>query len=242
MEPSPHPSLADSIAGAHGWWREAGVDLAYHDTPRGWLAVEEQQVVAAGPPPVPARARIGGERASWPRDLSAFAQWWVETPGLDAGPPRGRIAPRGPAGAPLMIMVPMPEAEDSNLLLSGPQGRMLANMVRARGFALDAVYVSAALPRHMALPEWSMLADEGLGDVLLHHLALAAPQRLIVLGRDILPLLGHTPAQGAPAVSELTIQSVKLRLLSSYAPGRLVDHPRLRAELWRQWLDWTGTE
>jgi uracil-DNA glycosylase len=77
--------------------------------------------------------------------------------------------------------------------------------------------------------------------VLLHHLALAAPERLIVLGRDVLPLLGHDPAQAAPSVRELTIQSRKLPLLGSYAPGRLLDHPRLRTELWRQWLDWTGT-
>jgi DNA polymerase len=245
METGTPPSLAESIAAAQAWWREAGVDLAYRDEPQAWLA-PEQDVVETAPAPAasaaePERQRIGGERARWPRELAAFAQWWLEEPSLDSAL-RGRVSPRGPARAPLMVLVPMPETEDRDTLLSGPHGRLLANMARAMGFAADEVYFASALPRHTPLPDWTALAADGLGDVLLHHLALAAPQRLIVLGRDVLPLLWHDPAQAAPAVSELSIQSAKLPFLSSYAPGRLLDHPRLRAELWRQWLDWTGTE
>jgi hypothetical protein len=28
-------------------------------------------------------------------------------------------------------------------------------------------------------------------------------------------------------------------MLTSYAPERLLEHARLRAGLWRAWLDWT---
>ena len=141
-----------------------------------------------------------------------------------------------------MIVVPMPEMEDSDVLLSGPHGRLLANMARAMGFAPDEVYLTSALPRHVPLPDWTALSAGGLGEVLRHHINLARPKRLLTLGNDVLSLLGHGLAQPAPSVSELSILSRKLPVLSSYAPGRLLDHPRLRAELWRKWLDWTGTE
>jgi DNA polymerase len=113
-------------------------------------------------------------------------------------------------------------------------------MARAMGFGAGQTYVATALPRHTPLPDWAGLALDGLGEVLLHHLALAAPRRLIVLGRDVLPLLGHDPAQSAPFVSEVSIQSGQVPLLASYAPGRLLEHSRFRADLWRRWLEWTG--
>jgi hypothetical protein len=30
--------------------------------------------------------------------------------------------------------------------------------------------------------------------------------------------------------------------LAGYAPAHLLEHARLRARLWRQWLDWTDDE
>lgn len=237
-------TLAESLAAAQAWWREAGVDLDYRDEPQVWLAPEPAEGEAAPATPIaepePVRPRIGGDPALWPRDLGAFQQWWLEEPSLDPSGTRGRLAPRGAAQAPLMVLVSMPEADDRESLLSGPHGRLIANMGRAMGFGTDEVYVAAALPRHTPLPDWLALASDGLSEVLQHHLALAAPQRLIVLSRDVLSLLGHDPAQSAPFVSELAIQGRKLPLLATYAPGRLLEHPRLRADLWRRWLEWTG--
>lgn len=244
MDPAPPPTLAEALAAAQAWWREAGVDLAYKDAPQAWLApeAEEAEAISAMPaaPPALARPRLGGDAALWPRNLPAFRQWWLEEPSLDPGGTRGRVAPRGVARAPLMVLVAMPEAEDRDTLLSGVQGRLVANMARAMGFGPEQTYLAAALPRCTPLPDWPALAADGMGQVLLHHLALAAPQRLIVLGRDVLPLLGHDPAQAAPFVSEVAIQSGTVPLLASYAPERLLQHPRLRAELWRRWLEWTG--
>lgn len=242
MDPRPSPPLAESIAAALDWWREAGVDLAYHDEPQAWLKADEPaeesvaEVPVQPPPPPP---RLGGERTEWPRDLEAFRRWWTTTT-LHTGGTGQPLAPRGPAGAPLMILVPMPEAEDRDTLLAGPQGRLLNGMARAMGFAPEDVLVAAALPRHAPVPDWSGLAASGLGEVLRHLVALAVPERLLVLGRDILPLLAHDPAQEAPAVSEIAIHDRSVPVLSGYAPGRLLEHPRLRAELWRRWLDWTG--
>ena len=238
----PPSALTESIAAAQAWWREAGVDLMYHDEPQPWLTEEARPAEAARAPvqPTPApAAKLGGDPAGWPQDLPAFRQWWLEEPTLDAGGLAPRIAPRGQAGAALMLLVPMPQADDRDSLLSGPEGRLLASLVTAIGRAPEHVYLAAALPRHTPAPDWERLSAGGLGDILLHHIRLAAPKRLIVLGTRILPLLGHDPAQGAPAVSELAIHGARVPMLTSYAPERLLGHARLRAGLWRAWLDWT---
>jgi DNA polymerase len=243
MTDRPALKLEQQIAAAQDWWREAGVDLAFVDAPQGWLAQPAAEVppeeAAPAIPTVPPPPAIGGDRAAWPHDLASFHRWWLEEPSLDTGGSSPRVAPRGPANAPLAILVPMPEADDGDTLLSGPQGSLLASLAQAMGMALDAVYLAAALPRHTPVPDWPALAASGLGEVLRHHLALAAPQRLLVLGRDVLPLLGHDPAQVAPAVSQIAIQDRKLPLLASYAPGRLLENARLRAGLWQRWLEWT---
>lgn len=245
MDSTPALSLAEQLAAAQDWWREAGVDLAFRDEPQAWLAApqpaEEQRPimpVVAKPPP-PSEPSIGGDPGGWPQDLASFAQWWLEEPSLDQGGTFPRVVPRGPRGAPLAILVPMPEEADTDTLLSGPQGRMLTAMTNAVGLTVEEVYFAAALPRHMAVPDWAGLAEAGLGKVLLHHLSLAAPKRLLVLGRDVLPLLGHDPAQSAPAVSEIAIQAGKLPLLASYQPARLLQRAQWRAALWQRLLEWT---
>jgi DNA polymerase len=243
MPPRPALPLAEQIAAAQAWWREAGVDLAFVDEPQGWLndpaAQEPIRPPAMALPAEPERPRIGGDPDGWPRDLAAFQRWWLEEQSLDHDGAHPRVAPRGSPGAPLAVLVPMPEAEDAETLLSGPQGRLIASIVQAMGFQPEAVYLTAALPRHTTLPDWAGMAADGLGEVLLHHLGLAAPERLIVLGRDVSPLLGHDPAQSPPAFSELTIQGRKLPLMTSFSPLRLLENPRLRRGVWQRWLDWT---
>jgi DNA polymerase len=194
---------------------------------------------APASPAVPHRPPVGGDRAGWPRDLAAFRDWWLVEPSLDAGGSHPRLAPRAEVGATILMLVPMPEEGDRETLLAGPQGRLLASFALAAGLARGEVAVAAALSRHTALPDWSELATRGHGDVLLHMLGLAAPKRVIVFGRSILPLLGHDPTQAAPLVSELPIQDRAVPLLATYAPERLLENARLRAGLWQRWLEWT---
>jgi hypothetical protein len=250
MTDRPAPTLAESLAAAQMWWREAGVDYVYSEEPASWLADEavvEPAVEAPGgraaaapvAPQEPATTPIGGDPAGWPQDLAAFGPWWLAEPSLDAGGTHPRLAPRGAAGAQLLLLVPMPEDCDRDTLLAGPQGRLLASFARAAGLAPGGVAFAAALPRHTPLPDWDRLAARGHGEVLRHLIGLVCPQRLIVFGRGILPLLGHGPAQAAPAVSELAIQGRPVPLLSTYAPERFLVNGRLRAGLWQRWLEWT---
>ncbi len=170
--------------------------------------------------------------------LADFTPWWLAEPSLDPAPAGTRVPPRGSAGAELLVLVPMPEQGDSQQLLSGKHGQLVAAMLRAMGIAPDAAYIAAALPRHTPVPDWEGLQTAGLGEVLRHHLALAAPRRVLVLGQDVLPLLGLEKRRG---VGNLPLADGVSPLLASLAPDILLGNPRARADLWRRWLDWTGT-
>jgi len=238
------------LAAALDWWRQAGVDSDFADMPQPWLAEPGDDKPAPGLTPsapatalteAPPAARIGGDPASWPADLGAFHGWWRTEPTLDGGPAESRVPPRGPAGAELMIVVGQPEQADTETLLSGSDGRLLAAMLTAMRIAPDAIYLASALPRHAPARDWAELGRHGLGAVLRHHVALARPRRLLVFGEGVLPLLSHDPAQNAQNSSVFYHEGQTIPLLGGRELG-LFTRPAWKARFWRDWLDWTGTE
>lgn len=246
--PPPSPLTAD-IAAAIDWWREAGVDAQFTDEPHAWLSDPEADqpapAVANAPDeqvPVALEPEIGGPRESWPQDLAAFHRWWLAEPSLDQGGFAPRIAPAGEAGADLMILVAVPEDSDTERLLSGQQGRLLDGFLAAAGIAPDKVYRASVLPRHTPLADWAQAERQGMGAVLARHVMLARPKRMIILGRNILPLCGHDPAQGTQKLRSFNHEGGRVPALFVAGPDRLLDNPQLRARLWQQWLDWTETD
>lgn len=255
--------MAAQLAAAMEWWRLAGVDSDFIDEPTDWLAdavsaaqpdgMPKQQHArpaqkAALLPPVPKivpKVQLGGDRASWPADLGAFHKWWLEEPTLvEIGGPgaggTGRVGPRGRAGAALMIIVPHPEQADTDTLLSGPEGRLLASMLRAMQISEDDAYFASALPRHTPLPDWDGLQVAGLGDVIARHIKLAAPKRLLLLGRRVLPLIAHDTAQGSVALREFNHDSGELPAAAGAGLDAMLAQPGERARFWRRWLEWTA--
>ncbi len=244
MESRPDLTLEEQITAALDWWRDAGVDHDYAEEPQRQLSDPAEEEAARSQPAPLARpveevpkVKLGGEETSWPTSLEAFQQWWTSETSLDDAPVGSRVAPRGNKHADLMVIVPMPELDDRDTLLSGNQGVMVGNMLRAMGIAPEKSYLASALPRHMPAADWKGLAESGLGAVLLHHLELAAPKRLLVLGRDILPLIGLVRSQ---TPQQLQAGGASIQALASFAPEGLLQNARLRADLWRRWLDWTG--
>lgn len=236
-----------ALAAALNWWREAGVDHAFHDEPQAWLAEIEAEVEVVAPvfaaaprqADAPPRVRIGGERSLWPQTLADFAQWWLEEPSLDGGQTGSRITPRGSAGAELMILVEQPEAEDGDRLLSGPQGRLLSAMLTAMGIAPEKAYIASVLPRHTPAADWAELQADGMHEVLAHHITLAAPQRLICFGSNILPLIGHDPANSPEILREFNHGNGSVPSIAEKGLSWMLSRPRAKATFWRRWLDWT---
>ena len=252
MDMDDKPDWTAQLAAAQGWWREAGVDLAFADDATDWLAGARPSVAEHSAPVVPSphdarhaappRApQIGGDRTTWPTTLADFAGWWLTEPSLDPAPAAQRVLPTGPQAAPLMVLVAMPEAGDSAMLLAGRQGRLLDAILTAFGLTRAEIYLASILPRPIAAPDWSAMASAGLGEVVAHHVTLAAPQRLFVFGRDVSSLLGHDPAQVAQSSLRFNHEGGSVPLAFAPALEALLERPALKRGLWARWLDWNWT-
>lgn len=264
----PETSLARELEAALAFWQAAGVSHDFHDDATAWLAeaplapaaaegarpAAARRAPAAGASgaPVPAilqgsaatpaaapaapRANLLGE--SPPADLAAFREWWMSAPGIAAAQTYPRIAPRGHAGAALMVLVPQPEEGDREQLLGGPQGRLLANILAAMGLEESAVYIAAALPCHTPMADLAMLAAGGMAAVTAHHIALAAPQKVLVLGTALAPMLGAGSADG---LREINQADRKVPVMTSETLEAMLNSPTLKARFWRRWMEWSAS-
>jgi DNA polymerase len=260
------PSLAQEFEAALAWWHMAGVDHDFADDATTWLAptapaagsapdrlapaqraqqpapastaTQDSAPRALAPAAAPEAQRHDYLGDSPPADLAAFRQWWMEAPGLAPSPAFPRLAPRGDAGAALMVLVPQPEAEDREVLLSGPQGRLLTNILAAMGLEESAVYIAAALPAHTPMADLSALAASGMDAVTAHHVALVAPQRLIAFGTGLAPMLSAT---GDQSLGEINYRACKVAAIASETLDALMNMPRLKGRFWRRWMEWSAT-
>lgn len=242
------PSLADQIAAAQGWWRDAGVDCDFTDEPVQWLEAESaptpqdkqfKPLVVAQPAKEAPPAISQVNRSGLPGSLDEFAHWWLNEPTLDEGGLFPRIPPRGKAGASLMVVVEQPEEADTQMLLSGRQGAFLNAILAAMGMRDEDLYLAAVLPRHVPMADWNTVGLNGTGDILQHHVKLAAPRRLLLLSPRIPPLLGHDPAQNPASFSRVELGDATAAALATRDLASMLNRPRWRADFWRRWLDWT---
>jgi len=250
---------SQDIEASLAWWKSAGVDYVFDDDVTVWLspdqpdcesqpgasaeASNQQQPLSADAngfelPKISRAAApdLLGEDA--PQDLDSFKKWWLQAPGLDAIGLRGRIPPRGPANAKLMVLVVDPEQIDRDHLLSGPQGRLLSAILAAIGIPQAETYFASALPRYTPMADTQAAADSGLREVLLHHIDLAAPERIVAFGGNVLPLLGKNSSQTGKNLPEINSTASKTPMFVSEGLDSLMASPRLKARFWRRWIEW----
>ena len=262
----PELSLARDFEAALAWWRDAGVDCDFVDDATAWLAdaaPQEGDNAGAGrpaadaartaPPGAPGAAKIAPAPAaaaspavlrrdllgdSPPQSLAEFREWWLANPALETARAFPRIAPRGDSEPALMVLVPQPEEADRDTLLSGPQGRLLANILAAMGLAEDAVYIAAALPSHTPMADLATIAASGMDAVTAHHIALVKPARLVAFGTGLAPMLFGA---GEEPLREINHAGGKVPVMSSETLDSLMDMPRLKARFWRRWMEWSAS-
>jgi DNA polymerase len=257
------PSLAREIDAALAFWNAAGVDCDFGDDARAWLLdpaeatvppASDVQPPAGGntpsgnqpanrsardktAPPAPRRHDFWGD--SPPPTLAAFREWWMNAPDLGAGS-YPRVPPRGTPGAALMVVVPDPESADRDLLLSGPQGRLLARILAAMGLGADDYYLASALPRHTPMADLAGLAASGMDQVLAHHVALAAPARVILFGQGLESWLAPSQTARAHPLRENNQIGSSPAVMITETLGSMLDMPQLKSRFWRRWMEWSA--
>lgn len=139
-----------------------------------------------------------------------------------------------------MVLVPQPEAGDGDALLSGPQGRLLANILAAMGIDESQAYIAAALPCHTPMADLATLAAGGMDAVTALHVSLAAPQRLLAFGAGLGPMLGANDASAEHPLQEINHAGRKTPAMLSETLDAMMDMPRLKARFWRRWIEWSA--
>jgi len=237
-----------AAASALDWWQEAGVDASIDEAPRNWLAAVEP--VVAAPRATGATARAGAAVAEiiappLPDTLAAFEAWRIGPDAPEAGWPGRPIAAQGSAASDIMVMIDLPEREDmdSGVLMSGAVGRLFDRMLAAIGRDRASIYLVPVCATRPVAGRISPEIEDRLNDIARHHVMLARPKRLLLLGNaPSRALLGidATRARGSlhgfnlsggkePAgASDAAIQAV-----ASFHPRFLLERPAAKAEAWR---------
>lgn len=243
MEMARNPSPEAQAAAVLDWWRDAGVDALFHDDPTNWLPPPEDDRPALKPPPNLRRQKPAEETAppspllgDLPATLAEFTTWWLAEPALDGGRTAGRVAPRGTADARLMVLVAEPERDDGEMLLSGPEGKLLDAMLAAMGLTPEEAYIASALPRHTPHPDWEAATAQGLGRVIAHHVALVRPQTLLSFGPSIPSLLGNVPPNNPALSRTFNHEGLTVPWIPDRSLGAMLQRPLWKAGFWQRWL------
>jgi uracil-DNA glycosylase len=216
-------------ASALDWWLEAGVDVLVDDAARDWLAP-----AAITLPPTPAPAEPVLAPAALPTDLAAFRQWML-TDATVPGPAAARLDAVGDPAQGSVVVVDMPEGEDraAGTLLSGEVGTLFDRMLAAMQLDRTSIYL---LPLSPARPAIGRLREADLATLtplLLHHLALVAPKRLLLLGdAPAQALLGQPAIRARDAVHTIDVGGTAVPAVVSIHPRLVHQQREYRKDAW----------
>lgn len=223
----------EATASALAWWQEAGVNIVVDDLPRDWTARENS---APAKHEIVQPSATVEEEAPLPATLEAFIDWRFggAAPEMAWGEPVVHVA--GDPAAPLMIMTDLPESGDCSLgtLLSGDAGRLFDRMLAAIEHDRASIYlVSLCIARPVTglVPRDS---EGKLGELARHHVALAAPKRLLLLGQTVSrAILGADGAAWRGRLQPVNYQGGQSHAVATYHPRFLLTKPAMKADAWK---------
>ncbi len=219
-----------AAASALEWWRDAGVDVLVDDLPRDWLAAAPEPAVSRGAVPVGTPVV-----EALPTTLDAFIAWRTGTtvPEVEWG--AAMIAASGPATADLMVLVDCPERDDRDAMMSGPAGRLFDRMLAAIGRSRDDVHLASVCAARPTAGRMPRETEARLSEIARHHLALAAPKRLLVMGNAASrAILGTELAKARGGLHPLNHSGGKTTdVVASFHPRFLLEKPAAKAEAWK---------
>lgn len=235
-------SRAEALS-ALRWWRDAGVDTLVDEAPRDWLkAKASTSHAAARQTRAPASDDQAAQTPVWPITLPAFRAWLEAADALpDESRPGHRLLPSGDPTAGLMVLLDMPEPADAaaGTLLSGEPGKLFDAMLAAIGRSRETIYLASLC---LARAPGGRLADESFDRVAAlarHHVALAAPERLLLMGnlasRALLEMNYATARNGLHLVNRGETSTAV-----TIAPQLLLQNPSHKGQAWKDLRLLTG--
>lgn len=239
--------LAAELASTLDWWAEAGVNALVQDEARAWLVAEEPQLAAsvvrdaedlrteAGE----AAPRLSPEKAPedpFPDQLDLFQEWLRTSTTLPyAAHAAPRVCPVGDPAAGLMIFAPMPSSDDcaAGTLLSSAPGRLFDRMLAAIGRNRETIYLAGLSCFRPAGGRFDRSGGERCTAIARHHVALAAPKTVLLLGDACSKaLLGIGAASARGKVHQLEADGQSFDAVVTLSPEYLLQQPAAKAMAW----------
>lgn len=225
-----HTDWRASVASTLQWWRDAGVDCEIDDAPRHWSTHAPR---ADALPNVIEDAALVPSR---PRSLDEFAAWRIG-PGMpEATWPGDALGARGDATAGVMIVVDNPDRGDdaAGTLLSGPPGQLFDRMLAAIGRDRHSVYIAPLAVKRPPAGRVPYEKVQLLADLMRHHLALAAPKRVLAMGNAASrALTGLDVADARGSLRIVNHDGGTSAVVASFHPRFLLERAVAKAESWK---------
>jgi DNA polymerase len=226
-----------AAASALEWWCDVGVDVSIDEAPRNWLARPAPS--QAGAPAATIEAAVAAPEALL-GTVAEFAAWRFGPDVPEAGWHGRPMAAQGDPAADILILIDMPEREDSEtgLLLSGPAGKLFDRMLAAIGRSRDSVYL---VPLCVSRPPAGRIAPEieaRLAELASYHIALSAPKRLLLMGNaPSRALLGADALRARGSLRAINLKAgiveIETQAVASFHPRFLLEKPLAKAEAWK---------
>ena len=223
-----------SIASALEWWRDAGVDCEIDDLPRDWLARAPAPPVAVRLPGQVAETAVAPP--TLPATLDEFAAWRLGPAAPEAGWPGQALGTQGDVASGLMIVVDMPDREDDSAgsLLSGNAGALFDRMLAAIGRDRQSIYLAALAVKRPPAGRVTEEMGQKLEALIRHHLSLARPKRVLVLGNAASrAITGLDVANARASLREVNHGGGTSEVVASFHPRFLLEKPVAKADAWK---------
>jgi len=240
-----------------GWWRDAGVDILIDEEPRNWLAEAKPIAKVAAPTEAGAdfeKSAIPSRSAPTPasvtrvlpKALPEFLAWLAtDMSALADYPVRQRLAPEGDPSGAVMVATDVPERGDAEAghLLSGEIGTLFDRMVAAWKIDRTQIYLTAMAPARPASGRIEPSTLELLGPVLTHHVRLAAPKKLWLMGEAASrAVLGMNVADATGRLHTVNYDGVTVEAIATLHPRVLLREPKSKARVWEDMQRLIGPE
>jgi uracil-DNA glycosylase len=212
------------------WWQDMGVDTMIDETPLPWLERLKAKAPVAVAPDAPVIP------ATLPTTLPVLIDWLANSSDIpEGGPPTRRIVASGDPSADLMIVIDMPGLGDveAGHILSGEIGTMFDRMLGSINWSRQTSYVVPLCP---ALVPTGMIAENSLarlGEIALHHIALARPKQVWLMGDAVSrAILGTDMMKARGVLHRINQHNGSIEAVVSFSPRFLFQNPRRKADAW----------